>query len=97
MSMLDLCVHYGMPSIPPSARGRRHGNSCSLVTAETREMLDIKKNTYSYMAVFIFILFVCVCVCEGQREIEDKVYGFTVTGTDIFRCEKLSRGSILTE
>lgn len=43
LSLLDLCVHYMMPSIPPSAKGWRHGNSCSSVTTETREMLDIKK------------------------------------------------------
>lgn len=80
LSLLDLCVHYGMPSIPPPARGRRHGNSCSPVTAETREMLDIKKMTYSYTAVFIFILWVCVWQSEVCCSIFMK--------TDICRCRE---------
>lgn len=61
---VSLCVHYGMPSIPPLARGWQHGNSCSPVTAETREMLDIKKMTYSTsLRVFMYVLYVCTCRC----------------------------------
>lgn len=59
---VSLCVHYGMPSILPSARGWRHGNSCSSVTAETREMLDIKKITYSYKVPCVYFYTVCACV-----------------------------------
>lgn len=68
LSLLDLCVHYGMPSIPPSVRGRRHGNSCSSVTAETREMLDIKKWLIPTRLCW-FIL--CVCVTGMLFHIHD--------------------------
>lgn len=87
LSLLDLCVHYGMPSIPPSVRGRRHGNSCSSVTAETREMLDIKKWLIPTRLCW-FIL--CVCVWQ--------VCCFIFMITDIFpgvKCEQ--GGNILTE
>ncbi len=68
MSLLDLCVHYGMPSIPPSARGRRVGNSCSPVTAETREMLDIKKtDLFLHGCVYIYSVCVRARVCETER------------------------------
>ena len=58
LSLLDLCVHYGMPSIPPSVRGRRHGNSCSSVTAEEK-CWTLKNDLFLHGCVDLL----CVCVC----------------------------------
>lgn len=60
-----------------------------LLPWKPREMLDIKK---WLIHTRLCLQLLCVwCVCE------DEVCCFIFMRTDIFRCEKLSRGNILTE
>lgn len=90
---VGLCVHYEMPSVPPS--GQKQLFPC--FHRKTREMLDIlKKKTYSYQTVYVCVYILSV-ICSyswghvrewgsEERTHSDRVFFLFVFFFFLWRC-----------